>query len=49
MYITGGEAQRNRRIGIPNPIQKQEIGNRLPSDCVGDSRQIFVSTRQSES
>jgi hypothetical protein len=26
-----------------------KVGNRSPNDCVGDSRQIFVSTRQSES
>jgi hypothetical protein len=40
--ITGGEAQRNRRIGIPNPIQKQKVGNPSAKGCVGDSRPIFV-------
>ncbi|MDR3199340.1 MAG: hypothetical protein LBU34_15840 [Planctomycetaceae bacterium] len=30
MCITGGEAQRNRRIRIPNPIQKQKVGDLSP-------------------
>ncbi|MDR3199112.1 MAG: hypothetical protein LBU34_14690 [Planctomycetaceae bacterium] len=43
MCITGGESQRNRRIGSPNLIQKQKVGNRWVkaprrSGCVGDSR-----------
>jgi hypothetical protein len=28
MCITVGGANRNLRIGIPNPIQKQKVGNR---------------------
>jgi hypothetical protein len=39
MYITVDKAKRNLRIGISNLIQKQKVGNRSPSDCVGVSRQ----------
>ncbi|MDR3199436.1 MAG: hypothetical protein LBU34_16325 [Planctomycetaceae bacterium] len=34
MCITGVEVQRNLRIGIPNPVQKQKVGNRSPNDCL---------------
>ncbi|MDR3198276.1 MAG: hypothetical protein LBU34_10460 [Planctomycetaceae bacterium] len=30
MCITDGEAQRNRRIGCPNPIQNQKVGDLSP-------------------
>ncbi|MDR3197531.1 MAG: hypothetical protein LBU34_06625 [Planctomycetaceae bacterium] len=47
MCITVGGAKRNLRIGIPNPIQNQKVGNRSPKGCVGVSRLIFVSTPKS--
>jgi hypothetical protein len=42
----------NQEVGNPLPVLRltiHKVGNRSPNDCVGDSRQIFVSTRQSKS